>query len=115
MTATRMLRAGSNFCSNGRKKVVDVLKISPKLKHFVIILFLLAGAAVLCSQTHPAELLRLDKSAGAMGSTFSVAIYGYDRAKLGAAADAALEEAQRLDELLSNYRPDSEWSQVNRE
>jgi thiamine biosynthesis lipoprotein len=28
--------------------------------------------------------------------------------------DAALAEAQRLDALLSNYRPESEWSMVNR-
>jgi thiamine biosynthesis lipoprotein len=31
-----------------------------------------------------------------------------------AAADAALDEARRLDDLLSNYKPESEWSQVNR-
>ena len=31
-----------------------------------------------------------------------------------AAADAALDEARRLDEMLSNYKPESEWSQVNR-
>ena len=31
-----------------------------------------------------------------------------------AAADAALDEARRLDDLLSNYKPDSEWSEVNR-
>jgi thiamine biosynthesis lipoprotein len=27
--------------------------------------------------------------------------------------DAALNEARRLDEMLSNYRPESEWSQIN--
>jgi len=31
-----------------------------------------------------------------------------------AAADAALDEVRRLDERLSNYKPDSEWSEVNR-
>ena len=31
-----------------------------------------------------------------------------------AAVDAAFDEVRRLDELLSNYKPDSEWSQVNR-
>jgi len=49
-----------------------------------------------------------------MGATFSVALYGTDRASMEAAADAALAEAQRLDALLSNYRPESEWSMVNR-
>ena len=31
-----------------------------------------------------------------------------------AAADAAFDEVRRLDDLLSNYKPESEWSQVNR-
>jgi len=31
-----------------------------------------------------------------------------------AAVDAAFEEVRRLDEMLSNYRADSEWSEVNR-
>jgi thiamine biosynthesis lipoprotein len=72
-------------------------------------LFLLAATAA------PAqELLRLEKSADAMGSTFSIALYGDDRIKMEAAADAAFDEVRRLDELLSNYKPDSEWSLVNR-
>lgn len=60
------------------------------------------------------ELYRLEKSADAMGATFSIALYGADRASMEAAVDAALAEAQRLDALLSNYRPESEWSAVNR-
>jgi thiamine biosynthesis lipoprotein len=60
------------------------------------------------------ELLRLEKSADAMGATYTVELYGYDRVKMEAAADAALDEARRLDEMLSNYKPESEWSQVNR-
>jgi FAD:protein FMN transferase len=59
-------------------------------------------------------LLRLEKSADAMGSTYTIALYGTDRIKMEAAADAAFEEVRRLDELLSNYKPESEWSEVNR-
>ena len=95
---------------------MDALKISPKVKQTVIVLFLLAGpAGILAGQERSPEWLRLEKSAGAMGSTFSVALYGTDRIKLEAAADAALEEAQRLDEMLSNYKPESELSLVNRD
>src|SRR5260370_6903293 len=50
-----------------------------------------------------------------MGSTFTVVAYGEDRDQLQSAVASALEEARRLDQLLSNYRPESEWSQVNRE
>jgi thiamine biosynthesis lipoprotein len=56
----------------------------------------------------------MEKSADAMGATFTVALYGTDRAAMETAADAALAEAQRLDALLSNYRPESPWSGVNR-
>jgi thiamine biosynthesis lipoprotein len=72
-------------------------------------LFLLAGVAA-----RAAEDLLLEKSADAMGSTFTVQIYGTDRVAMEAAADAALAEARRIDEVLSNYKPASEWSLVNR-
>jgi thiamine biosynthesis lipoprotein len=86
---------------------VRLEKKAPVLQHFVIVLFFVAAAAP------AAETLRLDKSADAMGSTFSVALYGEDRIKMEAAADAALDEVRRLDDLLSNYKPASEWSLVN--
>jgi len=76
----------------------------------VLVLFLLALPAAYGQQ----ELLRLEKSADAMGSTYSIALYGYDRIKMEAAADAAFDEVRRLDELLSNYQPGSQWSEVNR-
>ncbi len=50
-----------------------------------------------------------------MGSTFSVVLYDEDRNKMEIAADHALDEARRLDNLLSDYKPSSEWSKVNRE
>jgi thiamine biosynthesis lipoprotein len=61
-----------------------------------------------------AELVRLEKSDQAMGSAFSVVLYGSDRATLKTAADAAFDEVERLDRMLSNYLPGSEWSEVNR-
>ncbi|HXG34718.1 MAG TPA: FAD:protein FMN transferase [Bryobacteraceae bacterium] len=49
-----------------------------------------------------------------MGTAYSVVLYGEDQEKLEAAASAAFDEVRRLDRMLSNYRPDSEWSRVNR-
>ena len=60
------------------------------------------------------ELLRLKGNGDAMGATFSIVLYGNDRAKMEAALDAAFDEAGRLDGMLSNYRAESEWSEVNR-
>jgi thiamine biosynthesis lipoprotein len=65
--------------------------------------------------TDSGNLLRLEKSDEAMGSTFAVVLYGSDLVKLEAAAAAAFEEVHRLDRMLSNYLPDSEWSRVNRD
>jgi thiamine biosynthesis lipoprotein len=60
------------------------------------------------------ELLRLDEHFDAMGATFSIALYGQNRAEMEAAIDAAFAEVARLDAMLSNYKVDSEWSKLNR-
>ena len=72
---------------------------------------LLLPAALLAQQP---ELLRIDRTGDAMGAMYSVVLYGRDQAKMEAAADAAFDEVGRLDAMLSNYRPESEWSGVNR-
>jgi len=58
---------------------------------------------------------RVEANIDAMGSTYSVVVYGSDEARLRAAVEDASQEARRLDQLLSNYIPASEWSQVNQE
>jgi len=72
--------------------------------------FLFVALAAFAQQ----NVLRLEKSADAMGSTYTIALYGTDRVQMEAAVDAAFDEAQRLDDLLSNYLPGSQWSEVNR-
>jgi len=76
-------------------------------------LFLALFAALLLVQAVGAQ--RLERSTDAMGTTFSVVLYGSDRESMNQAIDAAFEEAHRLDALLSNYRPESEWSRINRD
>jgi FAD:protein FMN transferase len=75
--------------------------------------FLPLFAAVLLM--HVAEPRRMERSTDAMGATFSVVLYGSDEASMNSAIDASFAEAHRLDALLSNYRPESEWSRINRE
>jgi thiamine biosynthesis lipoprotein len=60
------------------------------------------------------ELLKTTEYGDAMGATYSVVLYGHDRAEMDEAVNAAFAEAARLDALLSNYRATSEWSEVNR-
>lgn len=48
-----------------------------------------------------------------MGGVFTVTAYSKNRTQLEAAVTESLEEAKRVDGLLSNYKKDSEWSKVN--
>ena len=86
----------------------------PKLKHFVLVLvllpFFMAPAPAAGS-----DMLRLESSLDAMGSTYSVVLYGTDRSQLGIARrKRRSKKSRRLDDELSNYKPDSPWSLVNR-
>ena len=80
-----------------------------RLKQLVVVVFLSAAVAA-----DGAELQRVEKTGDAMGAMYSIVLYGNDRAKMEAAADAAFDEVGRLDGMLSNYRAGSEWSEVNR-
>lgn len=60
------------------------------------------------------ELIRMEQSAIAMGTAYTVTLYGHQSVQLQAAVLAAFKEVRRLDQMLSNYRPDSELSMVNR-
>ena len=75
---------------------------------------ILALLPTLVFATSP-TLLRVEGSVDAMGTGFSIVAYGEDRARLESAVAQGLEEARRLDEMLSNYKHDSEWSQMNRQ
>jgi len=58
---------------------------------------------------------RYEDSRVSMGCLYSVVVYGSDLARLREAAAAALDEVDRIDRLMSNYKNDSELSRVNRE
>jgi len=83
------------------------------VKRFVIFLLLAALALRAPVSAANPEILRFEESMEAMGSTYSIIVYGADRARMLGAVELAFDEAKRLDQLLSNYRPASEWSYVN--
>ena len=60
-----------------------------------------------------ADLVRAEGRAYCMGTIFNIVAYGTQREHLESAITGALGEAGRLDEMLSNYRPESELSRVN--
>jgi thiamine biosynthesis lipoprotein len=91
--------------------------LMPLMRGCAALLTLCFGVAALHGEAPRAvsDLQRLDASDEAMGTTFSLTLYGSREADLPGAAAAAFEEAHRLDRLLSNYLPASEWSRINRE
>jgi thiamine biosynthesis lipoprotein len=87
------------------------------LKQIVLVLFLLPLVGAAGAPARPpakVDTLRLESSVVAMGSAYSVVVYGEDRTRMEEAVDAAFEEVHRLDQMLSNYKPESELSEVNR-
>jgi thiamine biosynthesis lipoprotein len=50
-----------------------------------------------------------------MGTVFTVAAYGKDRTFLAEVVEEVFEELDRLDKQMSNYKPESELSAINRE
>ena len=95
---------------------MDAPKISPKSKQIVLVLYLLGAVSPERAGLRAADgvtPVRLEMSADAMGSTYTVELYGNDRVQMEEAGNASLDEARRLDGLLSNYKPESEWSRVN--
>ena len=78
-----------------------------------VVLLLILGATA--AHLAAGELLRLEQSLDAMGSVYTVVAYGEDRGRMIAAVDQAFEEVRRIDRMMSNYRPDSELSRLNKE
>ena len=116
----RKSRCSFSALRASKHTAAPLCKFPASFQRFVLVLFLLQAATSAVARPAPAahpgpDLLRLEASAEAMGSTYSLVLYDQDRNKMESAADDAFEEARRLDALLSNYRPESEWSKINRE
>ncbi len=58
---------------------------------------------------------RFEASHDAMGTLFTIVVYGRDRSSLAQGANAAFDEIDRLDAQMSNYKPESELSRLNRD
>jgi thiamine biosynthesis lipoprotein len=80
---------------------------------FVMLALLLARAPCLGGQD--ALAVRYEASHEAMGTVFTVVAYGRDRNYLAEVVDEVFDEVDRLDAQMSNYKPESELSGINRE
>lgn len=62
----------------------------------------------------PYEPVRAEASRVSMGCLYTIVAYGPDPSVVSTAAERALDEVDRLDRLMSHYRPESPLSQLNR-
>lgn len=60
------------------------------------------------------KLLRYEDSRLSMACTYSIITYGENETMLQEAVTAAFDEVDRIDRLMSHYKPDSPLSQLNR-
>ena len=77
---------------------------------FIILLFGHSSLVTAAENT-----VRYEASHESMGTVFTVAVYGRDRTFLSEVVEQVFEEVDRLDEQMSNYKPESELSAINRE
>ena len=62
-----------------------------------------------------ARLFRHESTRLSMACAYTIVAYGPDAATLPPAVEAALDEVDRIDRLMSHYRPESPLSRLNRE
>jgi thiamine biosynthesis lipoprotein len=61
------------------------------------------------------KLFRHEAARVSMACVYAIIAYGPDPARLPATLDAAFDEVDRIDRLMSHYKPDSPLSRLNRE
>ena len=74
----------------------------------------LALGGVACGQSL-GRPQRFHKAHAAMGTEFTIDLYARDERTAEAEANLAFDEVDRLEDLLSNYKPSSELSRISRE
>ena len=62
-----------------------------------------------------APLVRHEASRMSMGCAYAIVAYGRDAAALTGIVEAAFDEVDRIDRLMSHYKPESPLSRLNRE
>lgn len=79
----------------------------------VVLLLVLSALQSTVLASPPSAPIRLQRFTQAMGTTFTIDMYGTDPTRMEAASKQAFSEVHRLDRMLSNYLPDSELNHVN--
>ncbi len=85
------------------------------LSLLIIGLSLLTPASRPSITHHQGKLVRYEDSRLSMGCAYSIVIYGDDTQRLARIVSAAFDEVDRIDQLMSHYKPESPLSRINRD
>jgi FAD:protein FMN transferase len=72
-------------------------------------------AGPLAAKTKEPALFRYEGSRVSMACPYSIVIYGKEAKQLPLIVEAGLDEVDRIDNLMSNYKPDSALSRINKD
>jgi thiamine biosynthesis lipoprotein len=97
-----------------KQKYGEVIRHLKNLAREVIKILSLAAACTVALTAQP-PLQHFHQTHAAMGTIFTIDLYVADQASAEQDMDLAFEEIDRLEALLSNYRPSSELSRISRE
>ena len=106
--------------SENVERVETLLQRIAKRRNTLALLILLIwvgvglGASGATAGEQDLVLERYEASFSAMGTRFTVAAYGSKRGFVASVTASAFEQLRRADRMLSNYRPESELSLINR-
>src|SRR6516164_1028317 len=78
------------------------------------LLLLMVISAYAASQKQEAPLTRFEYERPEMGVAFRIVLYAADQSTADRAADAAFRRIQELNDIMSDYEPDSELSRLSR-
>ena len=77
-------------------------------------LVMLAALQAAAGTTAPAPVFPVHQRKYAMGTVFDIVAYADSQGRASAAIDAAFQEITGLDQVMSNFKPDSDLSRLNR-
>jgi len=83
-------------------------------KPFAVLLLFCASVALAPGQPTAPQAPLIHKKKYAMGTVFEIVAYGKSTKQVSDAIDEALLEIVRLDDVMSDYKPDSALSRLNR-
>jgi FAD:protein FMN transferase len=118
----------AKHCFARRSQTAATTNHRSKLRHYGALMMLLDHRAMLIigfclflpiglasARVKEIELVRYQDSRVSMACTYTIAVYGTEANQLPLIVGAALDEVDRIDDLMSNYKPESPLSRINRE